>query len=413
MTNPDGKISFLGGVKAVGTSILVVFLSSSLASAAGSEPGGAAKVIKGPQAATFTIRVTPQQQASALAYWTRQRVADTPALAMPVDDDYSSADEAALAEPTNLGPEEGTAPGAAAPGAVAKARAAFAEDWAALNESAALDAGAALEAESDILGPPAISNEPTDTPADIMAGTSSVYTFYNVNTQAALQKIYPHQWVGRLTFNTPSGSASCSATAISGNNIVTAAHCIYDTTTNKPYSRWVFTPAYRNGAAPFGTFAATYCTITNNWVNLSGNYAINTWARHDVAVCTLGRNAAGQTLNDAVGFAGRIWNTGNNQLVFNSGYPQSDINGAVLSSPTQYLRSCTAETFLYTTETLGSGCIFGPGISGGSWLVSYKPFVISGKVVSVNSGFFGGSQNLYGARFNSGNIVPLCNARGC
>ena len=392
---------------------MVVFLSSSLASAAGSAPGGAAKVSKGPQPATFTIRVTPQQQAAALAYWTRQRVADTPALAMPVDNNYSIADEAALAEPTDLGPEESTGPGAAALGAVAKARAAFAEDWAALNESMAPEAGAAVEAESDILGATAIANVPTDSPADIMAGTPNVYTFYIVNAQAALQKIYPHQWVGRLTFNTPSGSASCSATAISGNNIVTAAHCVYDTTANKAYSQWVFTPAYRNGAAPFGTFAATYCTVTNNWINLTGSYDIGTWARHDVAVCTLGRNAAGQTLNDAVGFAGRIWNTGNNQLVFNSGYPQSDINGTVLSSPTQYLRSCTAETFLYTTETLGSGCIFGPGISGGSWLISYKPFMISGKVVSVNSGFFSGSQNLFGARFNSGNIVPLCNTRGC
>ena len=62
---------------------------------------------------------------------------------------------------------------------------------------------------------------------------------------------------------------------------------------------------------------------------------------------------------------------------------------------------------------LGSGCFWGPGISGGSWLVGYKPFVVTGRVNSVNSGLFIGQQNLYGARFNSSNIVPLCNARGC
>ena len=116
----------------------------------------------------------------------------------------------------------------------------------------------------------------------------------------------------------------------------------------------------------------------------------------------------------AVGWAGRLWNAGNNQLVFNSGYPQRIYTDAVIpNGPTQYLRACTAETFLQTTETLGSGCFWGRGISGGSWLVNYKPFVVSGKVNSVNSGLFIGQQNLYGARFNSNNIVPLCNARGC
>jgi hypothetical protein len=45
--------------------------------------------------------------------------------------------------------------------------------------------------------------------------------------------------------------------------------------------------------------------------------------------------------------------------------------------------------------------------------VGYKPFVVNGQVNSVNSGLFIGQQNLYGARFNSNNIVPLCTARGC
>lgn len=99
------------------------------------------------------------------------------------------------------------------------------------------------------------------TPADLMAGTTQVYTSYLVNSKSALWKVYPHKWVGRLSFRTPSGTSYCSATAISNNNIVTAAHCVYDTTNNRFYSNWVFSPAYRNGTNPYGTFRATACTV--------------------------------------------------------------------------------------------------------------------------------------------------------
>jgi hypothetical protein len=293
----------------------------------------------------------------------------------------------------------------AEPYATQIARAVYSQDWAALEE----EEGPALEED------PAWEEGPAaEAPADVEAGTAAIYTYYDVNTQAALWQIYPHKWDGKLTFTTPTGGASCSATVISKNNIVTAAHCVYDSTANRFYSTWVFTPAYRNGSAPYGTFAAQTCTVLTAWVNLVGNYSINTWARHDVAVCTMRNNSAGKTLNQMVGWAGRLWNVGNNQLVFNSGYPARIYTDAqIATGPAQYLRACTAESFLQTTQTLGSGCYWGRGISGGSWLVGYKPFVVSGQVNSVNSGLFIGGQNMYGARFNSSNIVPLCTARGC
>ena len=161
------------------------------------------------------------------------------------------------------------------------------------------------------------------------------------------------------------------------------------------------------------TFSATSCAVLSAWTTLAGSFNIDTWTRYDVAVCKLGNNSAGQTINGAVGWAGRMWDWGYQQLVFNSGYPANDYNDASLPSPTGYLRACTAETFQRTTDTLGSGCRFGRGISGGSWMVGYQPFVLTGAVDSVNSGLFIGSANLYGARFTSSNIVPLCSAMGC
>lgn len=342
---------------------------------------------------TVTKTLSPRQQAAAAAYWTRARIAAAQPIRLPIDNAQQSMDTTAVEEAALSGPMGSTPAGMADPDADQIARAAYAEDWAALDQEPA----------------PAL-----DEPADDMAGTSGVYTSYDVNTNTAIWQIYPHVWSGKLTFTTPTGTASCSATAISKNNIVTAAHCVYDTAANAFYSNWAFTPGFRNGATPYGTFTARACSVLTTYVNLGGAYSINSWARHDVAVCSMNNNSIGQTLNGAVGFAGRLWNASNTQLVFINGYPARTYTDALISNgPAQYLRSCTAETALHTTETLRGGCNWSRGISGGSWLIEYKPFVVSGRVNGVTSGFIVNGQNLYGARFNSNNIVPLCTARGC
>uniref|UniRef100_UPI0035AFCAF8 trypsin-like serine peptidase n=1 Tax=Promineifilum sp. TaxID=2664178 RepID=UPI0035AFCAF8 len=215
-------------------------------------------------------------------------------------------------------------------------------------------------------------------------------------------------------FTTASGPSFCSATNISGNSvIVTAAHCVFDSTNNVWYTNVVFTPAFRGTSGPYGTFAAQNCWILNNYINLTGSYAVNTWGPHDVAVCRMNKNSAGKTLAQAVGWLGRTWNNPYLVHVHNNGYPLYDYNNNLLPNAGKYLHSCIGETFQQTAELLGVGCNRGPGISGGSWVVGLAPFVATGWVNSVNSGLFFGTQNLYGARFNSNNIVPLCNVAGC
>lgn len=349
---------------------------------------------------TMTIAISPQEQAAAAAYWTKARIAAAPAMDLGIDSGREPAAASALEEEAFVGRPGSSPSGAPDPDAMEIARAAYPEDW------AALEADGAFEK---------IQSEEVAARPD--KGTSAVYTYYDVNIQTALWQIIPHQLVGRLTFNTPTGGASCSATAISGNNFVTAAHCVYDTTNNVPYSGWVFTPAYRNGSAPYGSFpAAVACNYLTSYQNQTGGYNINTWARYDVAVCSTGTNSIGQSLNNAVGFAGRNWNQPYTRLVFNAGYPAKIYTDAnIANGPTQYLRSCTAETFQRTTDTLGAGCFWGRGISGGPWFLYYRPFQTGAvnQVCSVNSGLVIGQQNLYGARFTSNNIVPLCNARHC
>ncbi|MFZ6028577.1 MAG: trypsin-like serine peptidase [Chloroflexota bacterium] len=332
--------------------------------------------------------VSPQEQDAALSFWTREAIAEAEPMGLMVQKGPAEIEAESALPKTGNDPVAFSPAGFAAADAETVARTAYAEDW-------------AMAFDADTLQ------------VDAPTGTSQVYTAYTVNQLSSLQTLYPHRWVGRLSFQTPSGTSYCSATSISGNVMLTAAHCLYDTTNNRWYSNWVFSPAYRNGSTPFGTFPATRCWILTSWVNLSGSFSINSWTRHDVGVCEMGTNSAGQTLNAAVGFMGRQWNYGYVRHFHDMGYPFRDYNLNLLPSAGSYLRTCVSESFQQTTDTLGTGCSYGPGISGGPWTINYAIGAISGYANSVNSGLFVGTQNIYGPRFNSSNIVPLCSAAGC
>ena len=333
------------------------------------------------------------EQTAALRYWTRDRLAATQPLAIAVDAGPSDVVTAELGRMAVNEPPGFAAGGLPEPDADRIARRHYPAEWSAREERNTGEAVAAAE-----MGPLAPD------------GTSQVYTSYIVNQSAPLWKQYPYRTIGRLSFLTANGTNFCSATSISGNNvIVTAAHCVYNSTANVWYSNFVFTPAFRGTSGPYGNFPAQSCWILNSYINLTGNYAVNTWGPHDVAVCKMNNNSAGKSLSAAVGWLGRTWNNPYNVHVHNNGYPFFDFNNNSLPNAGKYLHTCIGETFQQAAELLGVGCNRGPGISGGPWVVGLAPFVATGWVNSVNSGLFFGTQNLYGARFNSNNIVPLCN----
>lgn len=345
-------------------------------------------------------------EAQTLSYWTREMVATAPAIQIPVDTGLSGIVPLDDKAPESLGTSGFAEGGEAAKDSLRFHKNAYSQDWENLEN---MDWGKSY-LESQGMDPDLSENGE----GDAFRGTAGIYTDYPVNEKTQLWTLYPHRWSGKFTFTTPAGNSSCSATVIRNNHIVTAAHCVYDTPSrNRWYTNKAFTPAYRNGSAPFGTFPTAGCRILPAWIAHSGGYSINSWARNDVAVCRMGRNSAGRTINSAVGWAGYSWNWGYSQLSFNAGYPARSFTDAFLPSPAQWLRSCTAETFRQTTDTLGMGCQYGRGISGGGWMRGYKANYITGQVNSVNSGLFIGSPNLYGARFTTNNIVSLCNLNGC
>ena len=375
--------------------LLIALFGISLSTAqARTDPAGQPDVSNQTKNPVVTISISPAKMKSTLAFWTRQRIANAQPMEMQSDAEPAAVDEASLFEQDVVG-EFGFVPaGAPAPNADKLAKAAYPRDW----KMAPVES---------------LTNEFVDDFADEMTGTSQVYTSYAVNVWEPAQTIYPHKWIGRLTFSTTGGTSYCSATAISGNVMLTAAHCIYDTTNNRFYSNWAFTPAYRNGSAPYGVFPGSSCSILTAWKNLSGSFTINGWTKYDVGVCSMGNNSSGESLNDMVGWMGRQWNAPYVRSFFTLGYPFKNTNNIYINNAGLYLRTCTAESFQQTTDTRGLGCNWGSGISGGPWMTAYAPNVVSGYANGVNSGIYIGTTNMYGIRFTSANIVPLCNVEGC
>ena len=104
--------------------------------------------------------------------------------------------------------------------------------------------------------------------------------------------------IGKLFTN----SGTCSASVISGNNIiVTAAHCCWNRSNNSWIGGWSFAPGYNNGRAPYGMFNWAGARVPNSWIN-------NGDIPSDVCVIRLQNNATGRPVTYYTGWLGRAWN---------------------------------------------------------------------------------------------------------
>lgn len=232
------------------------------------------------------------------------------------------------------------------------------------------------------------------------------YSRYPGNLNTSLWLSSPWNKIGKLYFNVPGGGSSyCTANVSSGNSIIiTAAHCVYSRGLGWNYN-FVFVPADRFGAAPYGSYGWQSATVLTDWIDVGAR-------RHDVAMIRLtGEASNGQPVVNYVGWLGRSWDWGYEQYTASNGYASN------LS--TQYTHICEGWSSYEANEgadVLTQGCDMTYGSSGGGWLIQYSPYSHAGNYVnSVVSGpHIGAFGTAYvGARFTSNNIVPLCNAIGC
>ena len=183
---------------------------------------------------------------------------------------------------------------------------------------------------------------------------------------------------GKVFFSDAGVDYVCSGTALAGDVVWTAGHCVNEGPGGY-YTNFMFVPAYRDGAAPYGTFPAPELLTTPGW-QLTGEYGVDAGA----AIPTV--NEAGQTLTQAVVERTPVFNSVRNQTYSAYGYPAAKrFNG-------QRMRVCnTAWSRNDTTaspDTMGIPCDMTGGSSGGGWITA------GGQLASVVSYGYGSLKNV-------------------
>lgn len=240
---------------------------------------------------------------------------------------------------------------------------------------------------------------------------------HNVNLPKTVGKVFFVDGKGRYRW--------CSATSIQSNyrNLVaTAAHCVYDTETNKDMlSNWVFVPGYYQGKTPWGIYVGkqafthydfdvyedydrdfAFVTVYNG-IQFTGakrvgkreyqrfNGPKRSWGgRHYILQAKdVGR------LGDNVGGQGFAWNQPGNRTVRTFGYPSAPHPDGDKPYSGVTPKHCYGRTtakavgapWLKIQEHIGLKCAVTPGYDGGPWLTQYSNAKRVGYVNGVTSTF--------------------------
>ncbi|MFF5447392.1 trypsin-like serine peptidase [Streptomyces sp. NPDC012888] len=179
---------------------------------------------------------------------------------------------------------------------------------------------------------------------------------------------------GRVFFTMGGRTASCSGdsiTSANGSTVITAGHCVkYQ---GAWHTNWVFVPAYDNGNAPYGQWAATKTLATDQW-------AASEDMNHDVGYAVVAP-LNGQKLSQAVGAQGVLFNGGYNKRMYSFGFPAaSPYDGSKLV----YCSGNSGKDFLLTKDH-SLACNMTGGSSGGPWFQDFNEATGLGTQVSVNS----------------------------
>ncbi|MER6196795.1 peptidase [Streptomyces sp. NPDC001586] len=196
---------------------------------------------------------------------------------------------------------------------------------------------------------------------------------------------------GRVFFTMGGRTASCSGdsvTSANGSTVITAGHCVkYQ---GAWHTNWVFVPAYNNGSAPYGQWSATKTFATDQW-------AASEDMNMDVGLAVVAP-LNGQTLSQAVGAQGILFNGGYNKKMYSFGFPAAaPYDGTKLV----YCSGNSGKDFLLTRDH-SLACNMTGGSSGGPWFQDFNEATGLGTQVSVNSfGYTFLPNRMYGPYFGN------------
>ena len=183
-------------------------------------------------------------------------------------------------------------------------------------------------------------------------------------------EVPPYSFNGRIFIKIRNKHGYCSGTAIDSPSrqlVLTAGHCVNagaEYRGNLWLRNLLFVPAYTAGKAPFGAFPARHSKVfaPSQWTNRSNN-------DFDVGAFLAQPNNRGINVADAVGGGATIaLGLPRNQRFASFGYPGNVKRLQGCNSA--YVGDDRLSFPLPGPPTLGIGCQWAPGASGGGWLIA-------------------------------------------
>jgi hypothetical protein len=199
----------------------------------------------------------------------------------------------------------------------------------------------------------------------------------------------PESHIGKVFFTLGGADYVCSGNVVVADNeatVSTAGHCANEGP-GAFATRWVFVPAYENGNAPYGTFAATELVAPTQWTQ-DGDIT------YDTAFAVVS-DLSGVSLADQVGASGVAFSQARGLMYTAFGYPAAPpFDGETLQS----CLGVASEDPFGQTQSQGIPCDMTGGSSGGPWFLDGS----DGFQNSVNSfGYVGVNNTMFGPYWGS------------
>jgi len=256
-----------------------------------------------------------------------------------------------------------------------------------------------------------IQVESGDIESQAAGSLGAYFTSARVNPPA-LETIFPNRTVGKLFFTDSTGSSFvCSASVIRQRIVLTAGHCVHKGSGGSAgfHRNFLFVPAFRDGAAPLGTFTPRRVGTTSQW--LASNGLVPNAA--DFGMLEINDRPGGVRIGAITGTLGfRTLSLLPNHTT-KLGYP-CNIDAC------QKMQQVTSQSFRATSpNNVEYGSNARGGSSGGPWVMNYG---IQGKggsttnlnaVVGVSSyGYTATAPKVQGSSIpdsRAGGFIPLLN----
>jgi len=202
------------------------------------------------------------------------------------------------------------------------------------------------------------------------------FTSARVNP-TGLETLYPNRTVGKLFFRIGTSNFVCSASVLRFRIVVTAGHCVHRGSggTAGFHNTFLFVPAFRNGAAPLGTFTPRRVGTTSQWA--TGGGVVPNAA--DFGMFEINDRTGGVRIGSITGFLGfRTLSLLPNHTT-KLGYPCNlDLCQQMQQVTSQHFRATSPNNVEYGSNARG-------GSSGGPWVMNFGVQPAGGVTTSINA----------------------------